>query len=111
MAEIESVELVEKWVYRDLSASSFTDAEAERVLDDLDGMEEDLVTWDRPLHKCVSNISGMGAVTVYRRREGDLRSYLVRDGDTLYCIGVGKRKKTYDRDFETIEERAKDQLR
>jgi len=110
MGEIDAVVLVEKWVFRDLSSSTFTDEERERVLDDLDEMEGKLVTWDRPLHKCVTQPTGTSSVTVYRRREGNLRSYLVRDDDTLYCIGVGKRKKTYDRDLDTIEERAKEQL-
>lgn len=67
-------------------------------------MEANLVTWDRPLHKCVIQLTGISSVTVYRRREGNLRSHLVRDGATLYYIGVGKRKKTYDRDLETIVE-------
>ncbi|ATW88295.1 hypothetical protein halTADL_1532 [Halohasta litchfieldiae] len=106
MGEIENVELVEKWVFRDLSSSAFSTDEKRRVLDDLDEMEEKLVTWDRSLHKCVDQLRGFESVTVYRRRAGDLRSYLIRDGATLYCIGVGKRKKTYDRDLSTIQERA-----
>lgn len=110
MGEIDDVVLVEEWVFRDLSASLFTDDERERVLDDLDQMEENLVAWDRPLHKCVTLLVGLSSVTVYRRRAGDLRTYLVRDGATLYCIGVGKRKKTYDRDLETIEARAREHL-
>jgi hypothetical protein len=110
MMEIESVELVEKWVFEDLSSSAFSDEEAARVLDDIDEMGEKLSMWGRPLHKCASMISGISTVTVYRRREGDLRSYFVRDGDTLYCIGVGKRKKTYDRDLDTIAQRGEDYL-
>jgi hypothetical protein len=42
-----------------------------------------------------------------RRRAGDLRGYHIREGDTLYCIGMGKRKTTYDRGLDTVGERAR----
>ena len=64
--------------------------------------------WGRQLTKCVKILSNTGDETVYRRREGDLRSYFIRDGDTLYCIGIGKRKKTFDRDLTRVVERAKE---
>lgn len=108
MAGVDSVELVEKWVQKDLSRSIFTDEEKRRVLDDIDKIEEDLTLWDRDLLKCVSIVKEIDSVTVYRSKPGDLRSYFIREGTTLYCIGVGKRRTTYDRDLGTMEERAID---
>lgn len=108
MAEIDAVELVEKWVREDLSASTFSDDERREFLDDVDDLEEQLTTWGRPLTKCVNMLTTSGGETVYRRRQGDLRGYFVRRGSTLYCIGVGKRKTTYDRDLDTIQKRARE---
>jgi mRNA-degrading endonuclease RelE of RelBE toxin-antitoxin system len=108
MAEIDSVELVERWVFADLSSSAFSEEEKREALDDLDELEEQLVTWGRPLTKAVSILTTSGDHTVYRRRQGDLRAYLIRDGSTLYCIGIGKRKTTYERDLSTIQERARE---
>ena len=104
MGNIDSVELVEKWVFADLSSSTFS--KEERALDDINQLEEHLTVWDRRLTECVKILSNTGNETVYRRREGDLRSYFIRDGDTLYCIGIGKRKKTFDRDLTRVVERA-----
>lgn len=108
MGNIDSVELVEKWVSADLSSSTFSKEEQERALDDIDQLEEHLTVWDRRLTECVKILSNTGNETVYRRREGDLRSYFIRDGDTLYCIGIGKRKKTFDRDLTRVVERARE---
>lgn len=108
MGEIEAVELVEKWVFQDLSASTFSDDERKRVLDDLDELEENLVVWERPLTKCVKILNTQSGETIYRRREGHLRSFLIREGTTLYCIGVGKRGTTYDRDLDDVVERAEE---
>ena len=94
--------------FADLSSSTFSEGEQERVLDGIDELEEHLTVWGRQLTKCVKILSNTGDETVYRRREGDLRSYFIRDGDTLYCIGIGKRKKTFDRDLTRVVERAKE---
>jgi hypothetical protein len=107
VGEIEAVELVEEHVFADLSASTFDDLEREPFLDDVDELAEQLTTWGRPLTKCVSILTTPDAETVYRRRAGNLRGYYIREGDTLYCIGVGKRKTTYDRDLDTVRERAR----
>jgi len=109
MGDIDSVELVEKWVSADLSSATFSQEEQERVLDDIDELEEHLTVWGRRLSRCVKILSDTGNETIYRRREGHLRSYFIRAGDTLYCIGIGKRKKTYDRDLARIVERAEEQ--
>lgn len=106
--EIQSVELVERWVFADLSSSAFEDQDREEVLDDLDELEDHLTVWNRDLTKCVGILEGTGGETIYKRRTGDLRSYLIREEDTLYCIGVGKRKKTYDRDLGKMISRALD---
>lgn len=108
---IEDVTLLEKWVFADLSTSSFSDDERSRILDDVDDLEEDLVMWDRPIRKCLKPVQHPDEVTVYRRQIGDLRSYYLRDGDTLYCIGAGKRKSTYKQDLDRILGRAKDYFR
>ena len=108
MGDIESVKLVEKWVFADLSSSTFSEQEQERILDDIDELEEHLTVWGRRLTKCVKILSDTGSETIYRRREGDLRSYFIRKGNTLFCIGIGKRKKTFDRDLTQIVERAKE---
>lgn len=108
MGAIENVELVERWVFDDLSASAFSDEERARALAGIDDLEEDLVTWERPLRRVLRQIEHPGTTTVYRRREGDLRLYFVRQESTLYCIGVGKRKTTYDRDLDTVVDRADD---
>jgi len=106
MGQIEQVETVEEWVFRDLSSSNFSDEERETALDGIDDVEEDLVIWDRPIHKVMSQVEHQGDKTVYRHRESDLRLYFIRKGNTMYCIGVGKRKKTYDRDLDQISDRA-----
>ena len=106
MGQIEDVEVVEEWVYRDLSSGNFGSAEQERALDGIDDLETDLVTWERPVHNVLDQIEYGGETTVYRRRAGDLRLYFIRKGETMYCIGVGKRPTTYDRDIEQISNRA-----
>jgi mRNA-degrading endonuclease RelE of RelBE toxin-antitoxin system len=108
MESITNVELVEDYVFDDLSASSFSDAEREQFLDDVDELREQLVTWDRDLTQAVNILQETGEETIYRRRAGDLRGYFIREGDTLYCIGVGKRRSTYDRDLGTVIDRAGD---
>lgn len=105
---ITSVELVKRWVFADLSSGTFTDQDKRDVLEDVDDLEEDLVQWGRPLMKCVGHLEVNSPKTVYKRRDGDLRCYYIRRGDTLYCIGVGKRKKTYDRDLQRMVTRAED---
>jgi mRNA-degrading endonuclease RelE of RelBE toxin-antitoxin system len=106
MGGIDAVELVEEYVFSDLSSSTFSDDQREQFLDDVDKLEEDLTVWDRQLTQCVTILTTPSSETVYRRRVGDLRGYYIREGSTLYCIGVGKRKTTYDRDLDTIRRRA-----
>ncbi|MDY6775352.1 MAG: hypothetical protein SV253_04645 [Halobacteria archaeon] len=103
--DITSVELVEKWVYKDLQ-SGFTAREQEEILDDLDDLEDQLTVWSRSLPNAVDILNDVAGKTVYRRRQGGFRSYLIRQGDTLYCIGIGKRDTTYERDLKQIEKRA-----
>ena len=106
MGQIEQVETVEEWVFRDLSSSNFSDEEQRTALAGIDDVEEDLVTWERPIHKVMEQVKHQGNKTVYRYRKGDLRLYFIRKGDTMHCIGIGKRKNTYDRDLEQIGKRA-----
>jgi len=103
---IEAVENVEEWVLRDLKSSNFSDDERRDALDAIDDVEEDLVTWDRPIFKILETVNHQEEKTVYRYRDDPLRLYFIRKGDTMYCIGVGKRKKTYDRDLDQISKRA-----
>ena len=106
MGDIESVELVERWVFADLSSPKFSKDDQRRVLDGINELEDQLTVWNRSLPKCVSVLTGTGNQTIYRSRHGDLRCYYVRNGVTLYCIGIGKRKNTYDRDLDQIILRA-----
>lgn len=108
MAGIVSVEVVERWVFGDLASSEFDDEDQNRVLEDLDELQKHLAVWNRQLTKCVEILSDTGDETIYRRREGGLRSFFVRRGDTLYCIGVGKRRTAYERDLTQIVARAEE---
>ncbi|WP_135853416.1 hypothetical protein [Halorussus salinus] len=105
---IGDVVLVKKWVFEDLSSSSFGKEEKEAILDGVDDIREDLVTWNRPITKCLKILENTGSETIYRSRDGDLRSYYVRRGGTMYCIGAGKRRNTYERDLPRMVERSKD---
>ncbi|QLG30044.1 hypothetical protein HUG10_20800 (plasmid) [Halorarum halophilum] len=103
---VSEVTLHTEYVFSDLSSSKFSDQDKEDVLDDVDELREQLTTWNRYLNQSLGTLTTDGPHTVYRRRVGDLRSYFVRDGDTLWCIGVGERKNTYDRDLDKIIKRA-----
>ncbi len=103
---IESVEIVARYVQHDLKLSSVSEDAAEEVLGDVDELERQLTEWDRQLTDAVNTLTGT-AETIYYRRQGEFRMYFVRRGSTLYCIAVGKRKKTYDRDLSTVIERAR----
>jgi len=103
---IDVVTLHDEFVFADLSSDAFSTEEEKTVLDDLSELREHLTVWDRDLTKCVSILTTDGQETIYRRRAGDLRSYCIRRGSTLWVIGVGKRRKTYDRDLDTIIDRA-----
>jgi hypothetical protein len=96
MGDIDSVELVEKWVSADLSSATFSQEEQDRVLDDIDELEEHLTVWGRRLTRCVQILSDTGNETIYRRREGDLRSYFIRAGIrcTVLESGSGRRRMT-----------------
>lgn len=106
MGDIEHVEVVERWVFDDLSSSTFSREECSRPIEAIEDLETDLVTWNRPIHAVLQHIEHPGSRTVYRHREGDLRLYFIRDEATMYCIGVGKRKNTYERDIGQVGERA-----
>jgi hypothetical protein len=106
MGEIEAVGNVEPWVFRDLKSSNFSDDERRDALDGIDKVEEDLVTWGRPVLRVLEIVEHTGDKTVYRYRDDPLRLFFIRKGDTMYCIGVGKRKTTYDRDLSQISKRA-----
>lgn len=108
---IDDVSIVDEYFFPDIERSVFTQDDRRRILGDMGDLKEDLVTWGRPLTKCVKILKGTGDVTIYRRRVGDSRVYFIRDGNVLRCIGVGKRKNTYDRDLDTIVDRAKSILK
>ncbi|ACV47821.1 MULTISPECIES: hypothetical protein [Halomicrobium] len=106
MGEIEAVENVEEWVLRDLKSSSFSDEEREDAVEGIEKVEKDLVTWGRPILKVLTIVEHTGDKTVYRYRDDPLRLFFIRKGETMYCIGVGKRKTTYDRDLDQFSDRA-----
>jgi len=60
MSEIEAVETVEEWVFRDLSASTFSDEERRIALDGIDDVSDDLVTWERPIGKALTQTEYAG---------------------------------------------------
>ncbi|RLM32675.1 hypothetical protein DVK01_20605 [Haloarcula sp. Atlit-120R] len=109
MPDISSVELVEDYVFEDLSDSSFDKQDQREVLDDIDELEEHLVQWGRDITDCTTILNNT-TQTIYRRRQGNFRIFFVRDGDILYCIGVGLRKRTYQRDIGKFQRRASAQL-
>lgn len=108
MGEITSVELVDRWVFEDLSADTLTDSDRGEILDDIEELREQLTVWDRQLSKAVDILQGTGGETIYRRRQGEFRTFYLREGDTLYCIGVARRPKAYDRGLATLIERARE---
>lgn len=108
MGEISSVELVDRWVFDDLSSNTFTDEDRTEILDDIDDLERQLTVWDRPLRKAVDILEGTGAETIYYRRQGPFRTFYLREGDTLKCIGVARRPSAYDRGIGSLIERAKE---
>lgn len=73
---------------------------------DVERLEAHLTVWERPPSKCVDVLSNTGEKTIYRRRVADLRVYSLREDETLYCLGVGKETRTYDRDLDRILARA-----
>lgn len=72
MGGIDEIRILERWVYDDLSSGTFSTDEQERVLDDIEDFEKQLVTWDRALTDCVKILTTPGNETIYRRRIGDL---------------------------------------
>lgn len=106
MTGIESVKLREALVRKDIEDGGFTDEEVEEILGDIDKLEENLVTWGRSLTDTTDILTTQTDRNIYKRRQGQYRSFFVRDGATLYCIGVGGRDTVYDRDLDAIEERA-----
>lgn len=106
MTGIDSVVIVEQWVSDDLASDVLTGEDAEEVLDDIDELEENLVTWGRSLTDAVDILTTQTEKNIYKRRQGKFRSFFVRDRSTLYCIGVGPRATVYDRQLDRIEARA-----
>jgi mRNA-degrading endonuclease RelE of RelBE toxin-antitoxin system len=106
MAEIESVEVSKEWIHRDFSSSGFTKEEQQMAADAFEEVQDQLVTWDRPVRNAMKQIEHQGDKTIYRHRKGHLRLFFIRKGDTLYWIGVGKRDVIYDRDISIISKRA-----
>jgi hypothetical protein len=106
MGEIESVVVTEEWVYRDLSSSNFSKEEAQIAVDATKEVRDHLTNWDRAVHNTLDQITHASDKTVYKQRKGPLRIFYIREGSTMYCIGVGKRGVVYDRDLSQIVERA-----
>lgn len=97
-------------VYDDLQ--QFDPPEQQRILGDDDKgiqkIETKVGNWGADFHSYVSQLTVTSDETVYRQQIGktDYRAYYVRRGDTLWCIGVGERDTTYQRDLEAIIKRA-----
>ena len=104
MTGIETVTLVSEWVEADFDGGGFEPHECEEVLADVDRLREQLLTWDRDPRDCTERLTGRSE-TVYRRRQGGFRIYFARQGSVLYCVGVGRRRTTYDRDLDRIDRR------
>lgn len=107
MGDISSVELVDRWVFEDLSANTFTDHDRREILNDIEELRDQLTLWDRQLTKAVDILEGTGSETIYYRRQGDFRTFFIRQGDTLYGIGVARRPSAYNRGIGTLLNRAK----
>lgn len=108
MGEITSVELVDRWVFEDLSADTFTDQDRREILADIEELREQLTVWDRQLTQAVDILEATGGETIYKRRQGEFRTFYIRESDGLYCIGVARRPKAYDRGLATLIERARE---
>lgn len=108
MGGITSVELVDRWVFEDLSADTFTDQDRREILDDIEDLREHLTVWDRQLTKTVDILDQTGSQTIYKLRQGDFRTFYLREGATLYCIGVARRPRAYDRGLDSLIERARE---
>lgn len=110
MYNVGSIELVEGWVFEDLQA--FDPEDQERILERIDELEENVCTWGRDYRKVLDEVSGVSSDVkpVYRLVIGKskFRVYFIRDGESLYCIGCGKRDTTYKRDIGTIQRRARE---
>jgi hypothetical protein len=104
---VDSVNLISEFVEQDLASDRFSDQDRRDFLNDVNELERQLTTWDRDLTKCCEILEDT-PITIYRRRQGDIRHFYVRDGDTLHFIGVRKRNTVYDRHLDTIVERGTD---
>jgi mRNA-degrading endonuclease RelE of RelBE toxin-antitoxin system len=81
MTNVESVEIIKRWVFDDLS--NYDPPEQREVVDGLEDVEEKIETWNRDFHQMMSPLKGTSQETIYRQRIGDFRAYYVRQGDTL----------------------------
>ncbi|WP_115864041.1 hypothetical protein [Halorussus litoreus] len=101
---------VHESVYDDLE--QFDPPEQERILEDDDSgirkPESKVETWDADFRNYVTPLTTGSNETLYRQRIGksDYRADYVRRADTLWCIGVGERDTTYERDLDVIVKRA-----
>jgi hypothetical protein len=97
-------------VYDDLE--QFDPPEQERILGDDDRgirkREAKVETWNTDFRNYVTPLRTSSDETIYRQRIGksDYRAYYARKADALWCIGVGERDTTYERDPDTIVSRA-----
>lgn len=97
-------------VYDDLQ--QFDPPEQKRILGDDDKgiqkIETKVEKWDADFRSFVTPLTVASGETVYRQQIGktDYRAYYVRRDDTLWCIGVGQRDTTYERDLDTVVNRA-----
>jgi mRNA-degrading endonuclease RelE of RelBE toxin-antitoxin system len=104
MVNVENVVIIQRWILEDLS--NYDPPEQREIIAGLEDVEEKIETWNRDFHQIMSPLKATGTETIYRYRIRDFRAYYVRRDDTLYCIGVGPRKKTYDRDMGRMKDRA-----
>ncbi len=92
--------------------AQFDPPEQERILGDHDRgiqkVERKVEEWGADFRNYVTPLTVATDETVYRQQIGksDYRAYYVRREDTLWCIGVGKRDTTYERDLDSIVNRA-----
>lgn len=102
---------VHECVHDDLE--QFDPPEQERILGDDDRgirkLESKIETWNADFRNYVTPLTTRSDETIYRQRIGktDYRAYYVRKDNSLWCIGIGHRDTTYERDLDTIVARAK----
>jgi hypothetical protein len=70
--------------------------------------EAKVETWNADFRNYVTPLGTASDETIYRQRTGksEYRAYYARKDNVLWCIGVGERDTTYERDLDTIISRA-----